>query len=88
MQVLELGGKTLYVSDVPPEDRKKKSELFDKYPDLMTPEHIAELTGQCKTTIRSLCSSQALPAVRIGRRWYVPKPAMIEYVTKGGNDVR
>ena len=54
--------------------------LFEDYPDLLTPAHLSEITGQCEATIRSLCGRGKLPAVRIGKRWYVPKTAMAAFV--------
>ena len=82
-QMIQIGGRTLYVSEDAPEEIIERKELFEQYPDLLTPLHIAEITGQCQATIRSLCVSQALPAIRIGPRWYVPKPSFIEYVQGG-----
>lgn len=64
-----------------PED----SRLFDDYPDLLTPTHIAELTGFTVQYVRRLCRERRLPAVQIGaRQWFVPKPRFIEYVNGGG----
>ena len=83
MQQIQIGGKILYVSETAPVISSEEKDLFARYPDLLTPQHISEITGQCQATIRSLCVTQALPAVRIGRRWYVPKPALIEYVQGG-----
>ena len=82
-QMIQVGGKTLYLSESAPSEANESKDLFDGYPDLLTPQHIAEITGQCQATIRSLCISNALPAVRIGRRWYVPKQDLIEYVRGG-----
>lgn len=61
-------------------------ELFDSYPDLLTPTHIAELTGFTVQYVRKLCREHRLPAVQIGvRQWFVPKPRFVEYVN--GEDV-
>lgn len=71
--------KVLYVSASPP-DTASARMLFEDYPDLLTPAHLSEITGQCEATIRSFCCRGKLPAVRIGKRWYVPKTAMISFV--------
>ena len=56
-------------------------ELFAGYPDLLTPAHIAEITGMTAHYVRTLCRRGKLPAVQIGEaRWYVPKPRFIAFV--------
>lgn len=62
------------------------AEMFDGYPDLLTPAHIAELTGFTVQYVRKLCREHRLPAVQIGeRQWFVPKRRFIAYVN-GGED--
>ena len=78
------GTKVVYLSESP-FPSSSDYELFSDYPDLLTPAHIAEITGQCEATARAMCARGELPAVRIGTRWYVPKPSMVEFVT-GGRD--
>ena len=80
------GTKVVYVSEAP-FPPANGYELFSGYPDLLTPAHIAEITGQCEATARAMCARGELPAVRIGKRWYVPKPSMVEFVS-GGRDGR
>lgn len=82
--VAALGAKVVYLSESPFLSASGY-ELFSDYPDLLTPAHIAEITGQCEATARAMCARGVLPAVRIGKRWYVPKPSMVEFVT-GGRD--
>lgn len=56
-------------------------ELFDSYPDLLTPSHIAEMTGFTVQYVRKLCREHKLPAVQVGaRQWFVPKTRFVEYV--------
>lgn len=81
-----LGAKVVYLSESPLSSADEY-ELFSNYPDLLTPAHIAEITGQCESTVRAMCTRGVLPAVRIGKRWYVPKPSMVELVL-GGRDGR
>ncbi len=75
----EAGCRVVYVSDAPM-GATRVQMLFEDYPDLLTPAHLSEITGQCEATIRSLCGRGKLPAVRIGKRWYVPKTAMAAFV--------
>ena len=69
----------LYVSDQPPVTAADY-ELFASYPDLLSPAHLSEITGQCEATMRAMCAKGSLPAVKVGKRWYVPKPVMVEFV--------
>ena len=58
-------------------------ELLAEYPALLTVEHLRELTGLSKQTLRTLINSGELPGCRIGRRLYVPKNQFIDFVEKG-----
>lgn len=78
-KVKEPDCKVVYLSETPPANAATML-LFEDYPDLLSPAHLSEITGQCEATIRSLCSKGKLPAVRIGKRWYVPKTAMAAFV--------
>ncbi len=54
------------------------------YPELLTVQHICEITGLSAQTVRSEINAGHLPGCRIGRRLYVPKPNFVKYVTEGG----
>lgn len=55
--------------------------LFSAHPDLLTPAHVAELTGFTVEYVRKLCREHKIPAVQVGgRQWFVPKPRFVEYV--------
>lgn len=47
-------------------------------PDLLTVEQMAEMLGLSTNTVRSLCRNGQIPAVHIGRRWYVPRAKLDE----------
>ena len=56
-------------------------EMFAGYPDLLTPAHIAEITGMSVQYARTMCRTGMLPAVQVGKsRWYVPKQRFIAYL--------
>lgn len=55
--------------------------MFADYPELLEPCHISEITGLNVVVVRRMCKRGALPAVKIGSRWFVPRPSLIEYVT-------
>ena len=59
-------------------------EMFSDYPDLLTTADVASLTGLSVQTIRNEINNGHLPGCRIGRKLYVPKQALIEYILKGG----
>jgi len=47
-------------------------------PDLLTVEQMADILGLAQNTVRSLCRNGQIPAVHIGRRWYVPRAKLDE----------
>lgn len=55
-----------------------RPEPFARFPDLMTVADVCEATGLSAQTVRISCASGELPAVKIGRRWFVPKSRLIE----------
>ena len=62
-------------------------ELFAEYPELLTPMHIAEITGMTAHYVRTLCRKGKLPAVQIGEsRWYIPKVRFAEFVMGGSGE--
>lgn len=71
--------KVVYLSDTPP----AHVEMLAGYPDLLTPAHVAKLTGLCAHTVRDLCRRGELPAVKIAARWYVPKSKFLEFLEGG-----
>lgn len=72
------------MSNVPP---IASSGMFEEYPDLLTPNHLSEITGMTAHYIRKMCRNGDLPAVQVGKaRWYVPKCRFIEYVMGGADE--
>jgi excisionase family DNA binding protein len=55
-------------------------ELFSGYPDLLTVNHISEITGLSEQTVRKELEAGTIPACHIGRRWYVAKTAFITFI--------
>lgn len=54
------------------------------YSDLLSVQDLHELTGLSEQTIRTEINSGNLPGCRIGRRLYVPKKNLLEYIENGG----
>ena len=67
------------IDGVFPEIEQERRPLFDEKPDLLTPAHLAVILDQSETTVRRMCASGELPAVRIGRRWYVPRTRFADW---------
>lgn len=64
-----------------------KAFTIDDYPDLLTVKHICEITGLSAQTIRAEINRGSISGCRIGRRLYVPKAHLTEYVmNRGGLD--
>lgn len=49
-----------------------KETLVEQYGVTMTPKDVAEVLHQHPTHVRTLCQSGELPAVLIGKRWFIP----------------
>lgn len=83
------------VANDPVESRQKfaaiadgQYEMFAGYPDLLTPKHIAALSGFSVDYVRRLCREHKLPAIQLGSgAWFVPKPKFIAYVMGGNGEV-
>lgn len=74
------GCRMVYLSEKPPSE---EPEMLAGYPDLLTVQHINEITGVSEQTIRMEINAGRLPGCRIGRRLFVPKHKFIEYANGG-----
>lgn len=72
--------RMVYISEMPP---RQPRPLFADESDLITVQRIGEITGLSDATVRKEINDGRLPACRIGRRLYVPKTELAEYVMKG-----
>lgn len=61
-------------------DRGASVVEFANYSDLLTMDDCGGILQQSTQTVRRLCRENELPSVRIGRRLYVPKSALIAFV--------
>lgn len=60
--------------------QQKQPEPFADYGDLLSVRDLCALTGLSAQTIRASCASGQLPAVKIGRAWFVPKANLMAYI--------
>lgn len=72
--------RMVYLSDKPPAEAP---EMLAGYPDLLTVQHVNEITGVSEQTIRTEINEGRLPGCRIGRRLFVPKHLFVEYAMGG-----
>lgn len=77
------GCHMVYLSEKPPSGTP---EMLSEYPDLLTVQHVAGITGLSEQTIRGEINAGKLPGCRIGRRLFVPKPAFVKYANGGASD--
>lgn len=52
-------------------------------PDLLTPDNVRALmsNGVMTTqTIRKACADGSIPAIKIGRRWFIPKERFFDFL--------
>lgn len=60
------------------------TQLLAEYPDLLSVQDMHQLTGLSEQTIRAEINNGNLPGFRIGRRLYVSKKHLLEYIENGG----
>lgn len=62
----------------------KPPVLFKDEPDMIPTKRFCELCGVSSKTVLRLIKSRKLPGFKIGRAYFVPKTALIDYVMDGG----
>ena len=56
---------------------------FDGYGDMLTVDDLSVILHVSRKTVQNQCRRGDLPAIPIGRRWYVPKAHLVEFLTTG-----
>jgi len=54
--------------------------MFEKYPDVMTPLQLAEALGIGKNAAYDLLKNNKIQHRRIGNRYLIPKPCVIDFL--------
>ncbi len=75
--------RMVYLSERPPAEAP---EMLAGYPDLLTVQHVHEITGVSEQVIRKEVAEGRLCGGKIGRRIFVPKFKLIEHMVGGGPD--
>ena len=74
------GCRMVYLSEKPPADAP---EMLADYPDLLSVQHLCEITGLSDQTIRREIAEGRLPGCRIGRRLFVPAQTAAADIARG-----
>ncbi|GFI61085.1 hypothetical protein IMSAG049_00238 [Clostridiales bacterium] len=60
-------------------------KMFSDYPDVVTPEQLQKMLGGIgKSTAYKLLRAGEIEAVKIGRKYLIPKICVVEYLCGGG----
>lgn len=54
--------------------------MFEYYETLITPQEASDMIGCGMNSIYKLLNEQKIKALRVGRRWKIPKRAIQEYI--------
>lgn len=54
--------------------------MLEQYEDVLTIEDLKEILNIGRGSVYDLLNRGVIPALRIGRNWKIPKPAVIEYL--------
>ena len=55
--------------------------MFEKYPDVVSVDHIAAMLNLGKSSVYSLLRNHQLRHVRVGTKYIVPKQSVIDFVS-------
>jgi len=54
--------------------------MFDKYPDVLTVEQVAEALSIGRNTAYSLVRNSSIRCIKVGKKYLIPKIFLIEFV--------
>ena len=54
--------------------------MLEQYEDVLTVTELQEILGVGRNKVYSLLQSGAIPSIRIGKKWRVPKVAILHYL--------
>jgi excisionase family DNA binding protein len=54
--------------------------MLDQYEDVLMVTELQEILGIGRNKVYSLLQSGAIPSIRIGKKWRVPKAAILHYL--------
>lgn len=54
--------------------------MFKQYPDVLTVQNVAHALGIGKNQAYELVRTRQIACIRVGRKYCIPKPCLIDYV--------
>lgn len=79
---------TMDVSIITPGELVEAQSLIDDiesaYPPVGTVEDAAALLKMPVTSVRSLCRTGQLKAIKVGKLWRIPRVALLSFIENGG----
>ena len=62
--------------------RKTAEKMTANYPDVLDVAVVTKILNLCKTRVNNLIADGTIPAVRIGRKNFISKESVIDYLCK------
>lgn len=59
--------------------------MLDQYEDVLTVAQLQEILNIGRNTAYALLSTGAIPSIRIGKKWRIPRDAVIHYLGQWKN---
>ncbi len=66
---------------------KKKLKL-EELPEILDPNIVGEYFGVCSSSVRTMCKLGVLGYVKIGKKFKIPKQALINFLNKNKEEVK
>ena len=63
--------------------RKTAEKIMAKYPDVLDVAATTKILNLCKTRVNELIADSLIPAIRIGRKNFIAKESLIDYLCNG-----
>lgn len=54
--------------------------MLEQYDDVITPRELQEIMNLGRNSIYALLQQNAIPALRVGKKWLIPKSAVLHYL--------
>lgn len=59
--------------------------MLEQYEDVLTVMQLQEILGIGRNTAYALLNTKAIPSIRIGKKWRIPKDAVLHYLGQWNN---
>ena len=62
--------------------------MLDQYGAVITVTELQEILNSGRNTVYKLLANGAIPAIRVGKRWKIPKAAVFHYLGQRESQIR